>query len=410
MNQRNSNLPLDDKNFGLEGSLRSRFDLIFELLDPKDPELDMRIIQHVLNEASTDVMQTNWPLERLQMHIMVAKSIRVEMSEEASTILSRYYQFCTRQEDIDVSRTTMRMWTSLERLTICHAKLMLRSKTKIIDALTVIMIMESSWSFGLFMSPLNVMQSFPSLGPPQEYIQTVLHKLNLSDLSDDEKPKLLNPQVPQPAQEFTLDDIDRIFADDSDEEDLVDDNSVGLKNMFTQDPATIQLQGSHPFTQSSIQLHPVKSFESDDFPKNEIDFHSPPTTSTQKTPEKADKRSMDFNDELPAQPKKQKLQPIITDPLMANLNSLAAMFAGSKEKEKPADPSPPTSSGVLRIFDKLNKYKYKDDPKCSETLENTVDKTLVAEGQNQQKRPIEEETELNIDDDDFDPWGDVEFS
>lgn len=42
----------------------------------------------------------------------------------------------------------MRLWDSLERLVLCHAKLMLRTRAGIEDALCVVSLMESTWGFG----------------------------------------------------------------------------------------------------------------------------------------------------------------------------------------------------------------------------------------------------------------------
>lgn len=372
----------------MEGSLRSRFDLIFELIDPKDPELDWKIAQHILNGHMHGTIETVWPLERLQMHVLVAKEVRVEMSEAASLILSRYYQFCTRQEDIDVSRTTMRMLQSLERLTICHAKLMMRAKTKIIDAMTVLTLMESSWSFGYFMPQRNVLETLSPLGPTAEYIETVLQKLNLVGLvddSEDTKPsprKMESSRNTQRIQEITMDDIDRMFADDSDDEQF-DDKTLTSQKVLTQLGTTDK--NSSQFTQSSLQTVPKKQ-SVHDLPDDEMDFKPPLSTSTQ----------IDL-DELPSH--KQKLQPIITDPIISNLNSLAAIFAKANEQEKPS---------TRGSINKLAKFKYQDEATTSAASKSSVDYAPTSRYQTQSKESAE--TVEKIDDDDFDVWGDFEFN
>ena len=75
----------------------------------------------------------------MMMHVAVAKE-KVEISEPALKVLKAYFMI---SKNDDISRRTMRLWDSLERLTACHAKLLLRSKAKIIDAVAVVMLMEN---------------------------------------------------------------------------------------------------------------------------------------------------------------------------------------------------------------------------------------------------------------------------
>lgn len=366
MNSKNHNAPLSDKNFDLEGSLRSRFDLIFELVDPKDPEFDLKVMNHILGYATMDRMEMDsWTLEHLQMHVLVAKQMTVTMSDAALSIIGEYYQFCRRQKDIDYSRTTMRMYQSLERLTMCHAKLMMRCKTKIFDAITVVMLMESSWSFGHLMTPHDVMQTFVPMGPTEDYIRTVLRKLNLEDLKDDGedeqqiKPSVNKSRSYQPSQEITIDDIDKIF-EDSDDEPVVTQKG---------DPGSSL---SQPHASTSLHFQPL---ENDDF----LIFTPPISTSTQfKTQEESSSPQM----------KKQKLQspqPIVTDPILSNLNSLAAIFAGNNEQNE--IPPKKEESAV----EKLNKFMFKDESTTSKTTDHS---------ETPKPNPGAEI------EDDWDPWGD----
>ena len=167
MNQKNTADYIDSSNLNIEQSLLSRFDLIFALEDPHDPEYDLIVCNHILNFDDEDV-EPSWSLERLKMHVAVAKDLKVEVSEQAMEVLKAYFLYCKNYDDeIEISRRTMRLWDSLERLTICHAKLLMRSKAEIIDAVAVVMLMESSWSFGrLLKNRHDVMRSYIPLGSP----------------------------------------------------------------------------------------------------------------------------------------------------------------------------------------------------------------------------------------------------
>lgn len=409
MNQRNTNLPIEADNIAMERSLLSRFDLVFELVDMKDPLNDLKILKYILDDATNVLEAPKWSTERLKMHIIVAKEMRVVMSEEATTILQQYFLYCDRNDEIDVSRTTVRLFNNLERLTMCHAKLMLRTKTTIVDAVTIIMLNEATWSFGCLMPQLNVMTSHTPLGPSKQYIVEVLEKLNLEYLLDEnfsqpKKKKKKSSQPSQLSQPLTVDTIDNIFCDDDSINEELDDKSITTQEIFsTQANQTFkesQHESSFLFTQPAPVQSSIKL--SLDEIHDEINFKLPQSTSTQvEAAQSSEKRKTTLFDLLASQSKekKAKLEPAIVDPLMANLNSLAALFAGER-----SDASGSVSTSFLQekpstSMDKLKKFQFNDtqestNENISSNIQNKLSKTMT-------------EDEQKFLDEEFDLWSEL---
>ncbi|CAG9799035.1 unnamed protein product [Chironomus riparius] len=181
---RNKNLK--HSAFNIEPSLISRFDFVFFLVKPEDRDFDGDIISAIINSSSSEYKEkfVEWSLERIQSHVIVAKNIACEVTIDAYKLLVNYYKFCKACLEIDESRKTMRLLKSLERLTVGHAKLMLRNKTKLIDALTIIWLTENSWSFGDLIEQENVVLSELPLGPSQKCIEHIFDTLHLSHLKE----------------------------------------------------------------------------------------------------------------------------------------------------------------------------------------------------------------------------------
>lgn len=179
---RNKNI--QNAPFNIEPSLISRFDLVFFLEKCDDPEFDLNIINAIINSATVgfEPVETSYSLEKIQLHVIGAKNLACELTPDVMKLLVNYFQFCMVCEGIDDSRKTMRLLKSLERLTIGHAKLMLRSKTKLIDALTVIWLMENSWSFGDLISQQNTVTSELPVGPSVKCIRHIFNTLLLEDM------------------------------------------------------------------------------------------------------------------------------------------------------------------------------------------------------------------------------------
>lgn len=133
MNQKNSTKAMDAANLAMEGSLVSRFDLVYEIKPIDDKQHENMIIEHILK--GTTMWEGTWSLARIKMHILVAKHIQVKLSDDVQQVLQQYYI-----AGIDESRVTLRMYGSLERIATCHAKLMMREETTLLDAAAAIMI------------------------------------------------------------------------------------------------------------------------------------------------------------------------------------------------------------------------------------------------------------------------------
>jgi hypothetical protein len=220
------------------------------LEDSRDPIIEARITKHILRDIEDDDIQTvSWSIDKLQTHILVVKDIRVELSRPAMQILTHYYMFCRdNHRSIDPSRTTKRLWTNLERLTKSHAKLMMRTQAGIIDAVTVVMLVEASWSFGCLAGRVNVMQPSYPIGPSETYIVTVLKKLKLEQLLDEHE---WSPPKNESSQ-FSEESLNQMCGDESqtpiEDSDRLPLNSQMFREIFStkaiQQPT--QHSSSHP--------------------------------------------------------------------------------------------------------------------------------------------------------------------
>lgn len=435
MNQKNFNLATEAKNLGLEPSLLSRFDFVLELEAPTDMAYYERIADHILMDE--DLIQPAWSYDRLQSHVLVVKDLIVTMSDEACEVLKRYYGFCRDRSDIEESRTTFRLWCSLERLTKCHAKLMMRTRTEMIDVLTVVMLFESSWSFGYLMGRLDMMQAMNPIGPSNRYIATVLEKLDLEYLLDEVKPVQTKLKNIQSGQDDEMDvDLDEIFGEAEKVHRL---KSQSVDEIFsTQAINALNQSKSSQFSQSSrIQTSsfqkpqpkkpdpfecfkmPAKAlketsettdsitddnsfdkiFDDEDFDifQDEV-IKKHLSTSTQNT-QREKRKSLEKTDE---DKKKLKLKPSQTDPLDSNLKALAAYFAKDNSPQKSnlapnASKVEPLSS--LNAMNKLKKYQFTEE--ATETKKSNENDT----SNKQQPSQLTEAEQKFLDEiDSFDVW------
>ena len=135
-------------NMVLGSPLLSRFDLILLLLDGKrggaswDSELCDRLLGIKVKEAPS---QEIWEMNELKTYInYVRTQINPKMTPIAEAVLSKYYQLQRRCDKANGVRTTVRLLESSIRLSQAHAKLMLHSEVKLVDALTALILIESS--------------------------------------------------------------------------------------------------------------------------------------------------------------------------------------------------------------------------------------------------------------------------
>ena len=174
-------------NVALDPPLLSRFDLVLVLLDPRDPEWDDRLASYVLEEHATaprtgDLSEDTdgggkrsapsqqdgadaadgglaWDLDTLRAYVVHARGIRPVLTTAAGEVLSRYY---SRQRRGAAAHTTVRQLESLIRLSQAHARLMMRTKVGIQDAVAAIQLTEASaLSSSVSGTSFNPVSGFP---------------------------------------------------------------------------------------------------------------------------------------------------------------------------------------------------------------------------------------------------------
>lgn len=144
-------------NTALASPLLSRFDLILVLLDRRSPEWDAELANSILQAAcrssnARDAMQVDsnpsnetWDFDLLKAYIAHCKKQgQPKMSNAARVLISKYYQAQRGGLQRDAARTTVRLLESLIRLSQAHAKLLWQTEVLAHDAITAIMLMESS--------------------------------------------------------------------------------------------------------------------------------------------------------------------------------------------------------------------------------------------------------------------------
>ena len=281
MNQKNGNLPNDAGNMPIKQSLMSRFDLVFEFENLRDKEGNAAIARHILDRLDKDDEASEWNHERLQMHIEIAKEIRVEITEDATEILKKYFIFCRDCTEIEQCRKTYRLWTSLNNLTACHAKLMLRSKAGIDDAVAVVMLMESTWTFGNLLRLPSVVQSKVPVGPSRATTATILDKLDLCELLEKKLSHgMLNRQESSEDAPIDKTIVDDIFGDDE-EENEPKDEIISTQDIFSTQINNFTAKSS---LLSSLQSPSTKKPNKLSCDTTNIPIKSPKFTSAQLNP------------------------------------------------------------------------------------------------------------------------------
>ncbi|KAM3602880.1 uncharacterized protein V6R79_012502 [Siganus canaliculatus] len=182
-------------NVALASPLLSRFDLVLILMDSRNPEWDHVISSFILEDRGVCAESFSlWTLEKMTAYFSVIKRLQPQMSEDANSILTRYYQLQRQSDSCSSSRTTIRMLESLSRLAEAHARLMYRENVTIEDAVMAVAVMECSMQGGALLGNVNALfTSFP-VDPIQQYetqCQILLEGLNLRQPLQKEMERLI---------------------------------------------------------------------------------------------------------------------------------------------------------------------------------------------------------------------------
>ncbi|EOD29659.1 hypothetical protein EMIHUDRAFT_233751 [Emiliania huxleyi CCMP1516] len=143
-------------NTGLPSPLLSRFDVVLLLLDKsragggRSEEHD-RDAQHILREACgeegppPEPDAATWPLEKMRAYVeFVRGSFRPSVTPPAQRAIVAYYSHQRQADTTSEARTTIRLLESAVRLAQAHARLMFREEVTLLDAIYVIVVLESS--------------------------------------------------------------------------------------------------------------------------------------------------------------------------------------------------------------------------------------------------------------------------
>lgn len=175
-------------DIGIAAPLLSRFDVVLILRDEHNEEWDARVAYHLLSNESLTGSQPSsllWSIDKLQTHFMAIRDINPILSAEASEILGCYYKSCRAHPSRDPARTTVRLLDSLIRLATAHARLVFRNEVTVLDAVTVIRLMECSWGFGRILDAANIVSADLPLGPTDEQLFEVRRLFDLVGDCDD---------------------------------------------------------------------------------------------------------------------------------------------------------------------------------------------------------------------------------
>eukprot|EP00126_Sphaerothecum_destruens_P007015 Sdes_comp19646_c0_seq1m11440 len=181
-----ASLPLS-VNLSIASPLLSRFDLVLVLVDSQDPGWDRALSKFILSKKRHGLLPAKYPSEenpenclatdlwsyenlKLYIHYVKTKFSPV-MTPQSERVLIQYYQRQRLADQRNAARTTIRLLESLVRLAQAHARLMFRNSVLVMDAVIVILIMESSMQGSSLLELGDILHSnFPE-NPLQEYVE-----------------------------------------------------------------------------------------------------------------------------------------------------------------------------------------------------------------------------------------------
>jgi len=117
----------------------------------RSEEHDRDVAQHILREACgeegppPEPDAAEWPLEKMRAYVeFVRGSFRPSVTPPAQRAIVAYYSHQRQADTTSEARTTIRLLESAVRLAQAHARLMFREEVTLLDAIYVIVVLESS--------------------------------------------------------------------------------------------------------------------------------------------------------------------------------------------------------------------------------------------------------------------------
>ncbi|KAL2914680.1 DNA helicase mcm9 [Polyrhizophydium stewartii] len=187
-------------NIALASPLLSRFDIILLLLDTQNQEWDEVVSSFILGTETSskpihEVTGNLWDLERMQAYLCYTRErYSPKLTEDANTVLKKYYQLQRSSDLRQSARTTIRLLESLIRLAQAHARLMCQDAVLVRDSVIAVGLVESSLhTLSLLGAGSTLHAPFPE-NPEEDYLDmeaTILDRLGLRHLITDpsRKPK-----------------------------------------------------------------------------------------------------------------------------------------------------------------------------------------------------------------------------
>lgn len=114
-------------------SLFSRFDLIFTLVDEPDVIKDREVVEHIMKGCDESCLVPN---ELYKKYIIYAKKINPTMTEEAQKYLQDYFVTARGKSALSAQKDipfTFRQFEAMKRLTLAHARMLLKKESDITD-------------------------------------------------------------------------------------------------------------------------------------------------------------------------------------------------------------------------------------------------------------------------------------
>lgn len=157
----------------------------------KDEEQENNNKENVSTNFSMDIPSSHtkppqykaWSIEKLRSYFSWLKEkFHPKLSDQAVIVLQKYYQLQRASDIRTTARTTIRLLESLTRLSQAHARLMMKDKVELDDAIIAICIVEMSLASTSTLGFDSALHSSQPKDPNEDYLQkerAILKKLNL---------------------------------------------------------------------------------------------------------------------------------------------------------------------------------------------------------------------------------------